>query len=154
MKNNNKGFVGLLVPVIILLIAALVAGVVLVQQNQNIVNKAATPTDIPTPRQSEKPDPTPRGAADKLTICHVPPGNIANAQTLTISKNAWTTGHSIHNAHKYDFVMNPGDTCPAGTPRPSSTPNPTPAPTEAPTASPVATTEPTATPTASPVPID
>ncbi len=33
--------------------------------------------------------------ADKITICHVPPGNPANAHTITVGRNGWN-GHSRH----------------------------------------------------------
>ena len=35
------------------------------------------------------------GQGHKVTICHVPPGNPANAHTITISANAWPA----HQAH-------------------------------------------------------
>ncbi|HCM77720.1 MAG TPA: hypothetical protein DIS90_15160, partial [Cytophagales bacterium] len=33
--------------------------------------------------------------SDKITICHKPPGNRENSQTLTISKSAWPA-HEKH----------------------------------------------------------
>ena len=48
------------------------------------------------------------GPNDKMTICHRPPGNPSNAQTLEISGNAW----QAHQQH--------GDTqgpCPTPTPK-------------------------------------
>ncbi len=41
------------------------------------------------------------GSADntKITICHVPPGNPENAQTLTISINAWKTDGKGEGGH-------------------------------------------------------
>jgi hypothetical protein len=52
--------------------------------------------------------------APEMTICHFPPGNPANAQTITISSNAWPA-HQAHGDHEGacgDAVQTP--TCTAG----------------------------------------
>lgn len=54
-----------------------------------------------------------RGTGDhKITICHLPPGNPSNAQAIDIDRNAWDKGHSPHNAHKLDFVVDGDHPCP------------------------------------------
>jgi hypothetical protein len=66
-----------------------------------------------------------QAAREKVTICHVPPGNPANAHTITI-------GAPAVPAH---LANHPGDAigpCPAPTPSPSPTPTPTPSPTPTP----------------------
>jgi hypothetical protein len=47
-------------------------------------------------------------AEGKITICHYPPGNPANVQEITISKNAW----SAHDAHDGDFIKTNCRPCP------------------------------------------
>lgn len=43
--------------------------------------------------QSFDKDKTPAATSDnKITICHVPPGNTGNPQTITISRSAWRNG--------------------------------------------------------------
>ncbi len=71
----------------------------------------------------------PANAADKVTICHVPPGNPANAHTIVVGASGWN-GHS---KHKGDYMgpCNGGGTPDAGTPPPPPTdggtdPQPTP----------------------------
>lgn len=49
----------------------------------------------------------------KITICHVPPGNPDNAQSITIDEHAWENGHTPHNAHSEDFVVDADHQCPA-----------------------------------------
>lgn len=62
----------------------------------------------------------------KIEICHVPPGNPANAHTIEVDQNAWTSGHSPHNSHSLDYV----GSCRA---EPTPPPQPTsPAPTSTP----------------------
>jgi hypothetical protein len=83
--------------------------------------------------------------AGKITICHVPPGNPANAHTITISRNAWENGHSPHNAHALDYE----GACEI--PEPTATrvePSRTPVPTKVwPTETETPRRNPTATPT-------
>lgn len=50
---------------------------------------------------------------DKVTICHVPPGDPWNPQTIRVSRNAWEAGHSPHNAHELDYE---GECLPANVP--------------------------------------
>ncbi len=42
----------------------------------------------------------------KITICHVPPGNPANAHSISVDLNAWEQGHSPHTtpAHVLDYI--------------------------------------------------
>jgi hypothetical protein len=49
----------------------------------------------------------------KITICHVPPGNPDNAHSITIDEHAWENGHTPHNAHSEDFVVDADHPCPA-----------------------------------------
>ncbi len=39
--------------------------------------------------------------SEQVTICHIPPGNPENAQTLTVSINAWN-GHMNNNGGHHD----------------------------------------------------
>ena len=39
----------------------------------------------------------------KITICHVPPGNPDNPQTIDIDRHAWEAGHTPHNKHSLDY---------------------------------------------------
>jgi len=49
----------------------------------------------------------------KITICHVPPGNPDNAHAISIDLHAWENGHTPHNAHDMDFVVDADHQCPA-----------------------------------------
>jgi hypothetical protein len=49
----------------------------------------------------------------KISICHVPPGNPANAHVIEIDQHAWANGHTPHNAHDQDFVVDADQACPA-----------------------------------------
>jgi hypothetical protein len=49
----------------------------------------------------------------KITICHVPPGNPDNAHAIDIDLHAWENGHTPHNSHDQDFVMDADQQCPA-----------------------------------------
>jgi hypothetical protein len=82
-------------------------------------------------------------AGEKITICHVPPGNPENAHSITVDKSAWENGHDPHNAHSLDYV---GE---CKQPEPTQTPV-TPPPTTVPTGTPV-TPPPTTVPTGTPV---
>ena len=59
----------------------------------------------------------------KTTICHVPPGNPQNPQTLCVDSSAISTHVGQH----------PGDHVGACTPPPTRTPKPTPSPLPSPT---------------------
>ena len=39
------------------------------------------------------------GKDDKMTICHIPPGNTSNRHTITVSESAWEA-HSAHGDHR------------------------------------------------------
>jgi len=44
------------------------------------------------------------GSSDhKILICHVPPGNPANAHNVSVDRHAWETGHDHHNKHNLDY---------------------------------------------------
>jgi len=43
-----------------------------------------------------------QGNNDKVDVCHVPPGNIANAHIISVDAQAWYNGHNPHNAHDMD----------------------------------------------------
>ncbi len=47
----------------------------------------------------------------KITICHIPPGNVDNPQEITIDLHAWENGHTPHNAHADDFVVTADHQC-------------------------------------------
>jgi len=52
------------------------------------------------PDKTKEPDKTQALADDKkITICHLPPGNPGNGQTITISVNAWKTDGSGEGGH-------------------------------------------------------
>jgi len=36
---------------------------------------------------------------DKITICHIPPGNPSNRHTITVGESAWAS-HSAHGDHR------------------------------------------------------
>ncbi len=40
-----------------------------------------------------------RGTNDKMTICHVPPGNASNRHTITVGESAWEA-HRAHGDHR------------------------------------------------------
>ena len=98
-----SAFLGMMVLAVVLTLS-----LILVKQNQNLTRRAAEPT--------------------KITICHLPPGNPDNAQMISTDLNAWETGHSPHNAHALDFVVDGTRACPPlpTTPTPSvASPTPT-----------------------------
>ena len=51
------------------------------------------------------------GANDKVTICHIPPGNPENAHEVTVSVHAWPA-HQEHG----DFIVTESAQCPPATP--------------------------------------
>ncbi len=52
---------------------------------------------------------------DKISICHVPPGNPENSQNISVGEEAWEKGHDPHNAHKLDFAIDSDNPCPRPT---------------------------------------
>ncbi len=57
--------------------------------------------------------------APKITICHYPPGNPANVQTITISENAWPFPHQVlHNDTLGPCEEPPPETGDTGEPEP------------------------------------
>jgi hypothetical protein len=52
------------------------------------------------PKGEQSPASEAGGGSDKITICHVPPGNPANAHTLVVSRNGWNG----HQRHKGDYA--------------------------------------------------
>ena len=58
----------------------------------------------------------------KVTICHVPPGNPDNPQTISIDQHAWENGHTPHNSHNADFVVDAADLCSASDTTTTTTP--------------------------------
>lgn len=72
--------------------------------------------------------PLPAGAdtdGKKVTICHFPPGNVANVQIISISVNAL----DVHVGHHYDTIWENGKSCPTSIddcdPPPAETNTPT-----------------------------
>ncbi len=57
-----------------------------------IPGQCATPTptatSTPTPTPTPTPEPSPLAGENKVTICHIPPGNPGNAHTLSIDSSA------------------------------------------------------------------
>jgi hypothetical protein len=84
---------------------------------------------------------------NKITICHFPPGNPENVQTIEINENAWDA-HEEHGDHK--GACTPDDYPPTVTPTHTPTETPTGTPTDTPTGTPTGT--PTETPTGTPTP--
>ncbi len=92
-------------------------------------------------------------AGGKVTVCHVPPGNPANAHTIVIAEEAWNAGHSPHQSHVLDYLGScdppppppPTQVPPTTTPRPEPTDTPdipwTPEPTSPPPLTPTVATE-------------
>lgn len=98
--------------------------------------------------------PAAEASGKKVRICHVPPGNPANAHVIKVDKNAWEAGHSPHNSHNSDFLVTAGKCPPDPTPTeppstekppPSETPRPIPSPTPPPAASDTPVPSPTPT---------
>lgn len=87
---------------------------------------------------------------DKVTICHLPPGNPENAQTLTIDDNALKAhlGNNEEGLHGGDYYGSCKRNEP--TPTPTVSTEPTATPTATPTAEPTGSPTPTATPTSGP----
>ncbi len=84
----------------------------------------------------------------KIVICHVPPGNPANAHEIEVDLHAWNNGHTPHNNHSLDYVGDcRGPVVPTATPIP---PTNTPVPTETVAPTPTRVDEPTSTPTLPP----
>ena len=63
-----------------------------VNDGQSTASCDATPDDDEVP---PSPAPSPAPGAQRITICHIPPGNPANRQTITISVSAWPA-HQRH----------------------------------------------------------
>jgi len=61
------------------------------QYQANKLTPKSTP-DVPAPQDEVEPE---LELETKITICHYPPGNMDNPQTLTISESAW----SAHDKH-------------------------------------------------------
>lgn len=106
------------------------------------------PTVAPTATHTATPTSTPAGDNGnegddndgKLEICHLPPGNPANAQTLRIAPSAW----AAHQAHGDSLGSCPSD---PATPAPTTAPVlPTPVVTATPTPTPSSTSTPLPTP--------
>lgn len=103
-------------------------------------------------------------AADKVTICHLPPGNPENAQTLSIATSALAT-HLEHGDHTGECAAVPiasptavatstptATNTPVATPLPEPTALPTPIATATPLPEPTATSTPAAPATPPPPP--
>jgi hypothetical protein len=54
----------------------------------------------------------------KVTICHVPPGNPANAHTLVVSVQGWENGHRRHQGDSLGACNGSGDGSDGGTSEP------------------------------------
>ena len=104
------------------------------EQNQIFLTPTLTVTITMTPTATINPTMTltaTAASAEKITLCHIPPGNADNAHTITI-------GAASAPAH-----LNHGDTlgaCPATMPTATATPPPPPPPTATPPSYPVSPT--------------
>lgn len=49
----------------------------------------------------------------KYDVCHVPPGNPANAHIISVDAHAWDSGHTPHNSHALDTNCTLGEDCSA-----------------------------------------
>lgn len=103
----------------VLLVSAC-GGVVSVDQSANTVDDDAAQVCTPG-----APDPRACDPADtkKTTICHIPPGNPANAHTLCVGNPA-VPAHLAHG----DFLGSCCDAVDGGTPTPIPIPQPPPPP--------------------------
>lgn len=104
----------------------------------------------------------------KVKVCHVPPGNPGNAHVIEVDWSAWKNGHTPHNSHNLDFLVDENHPCPPSQPTPTPTPTtkpdchkhpkpeckptPTPKPTPTDCPKPTPTPEPEPTPTTKPEP--
>lgn len=86
----------------------------------------------PTPNSDSEVTPTLING-HKIDICHVPPGNPENAHVIEVDIHAWENGHTPHNAHNMDFIVDESNTCP---PEAEATPTRTPGAPETKTATP------------------
>jgi hypothetical protein len=104
-----------------------------------------------------KPTSEPKEHQDhKIYICHVPPGYPENAHVIDVDKHAWEEGHTPHNSHNMDYVVNSKDAdCPLKlslTPSLTPTITPTSKPSVTPYPSNTVTPNPTSQPSASSIP--
>ncbi len=49
---------------------------------------------------------------ERVTICHVPPGNSDAAHPITVALPAWLNGHDEHSGHSDDFIVTDERPCP------------------------------------------
>jgi hypothetical protein len=49
----------------------------------------------------------------KVFVCHVPPGNPANAHIIDVDLSAWLSGHTPHTHHNMDQLCSSEGGCPA-----------------------------------------
>jgi hypothetical protein len=87
----------------------------------------------------------------KVAICHIPPGNPANAHTIHVSTKA-LKAHLRHCAHNDSTICDYYGPCIGEDPQPTPTPGPNPTPTPGPTPTPEPTNPPGPTPTPGPNP--
>lgn len=59
-------------------------------------------------------------SSGKVTICHVPPGNPANAHTLVVSVQGWENGHKRHRGDSLGACNGSGDGSDGGTSEPDA----------------------------------
>jgi len=52
-----------------------------------------------------------QGNPDKIYVCHVPPGNPANAHVVWVDAASWNLGHDPHNGHAQDTPCGSDPTC-------------------------------------------
>ena len=91
-------------------------------------------------------DPNAADPASKITICHFPPGNPDNPQTIEIDESAWET-HQAHGDYLGECVAPTPTETPSVSPTPTISPSPTATVSPTPTLKPTKTPSPAKTPT-------
>ncbi|NUM46499.1 MAG: FecR domain-containing protein [Anaerolineales bacterium] len=72
-----------------------------------VIDDPLRPTPTPRPDPTNTPSPPPP-TSDKVTICHIPPGNPGNAHTITVGASA-VDAHLAHGDHLGQCTGNEGD---------------------------------------------
>jgi hypothetical protein len=80
---------------------------------------SGTRNDESAPAKNESPG-NGEAASGKVTICHVPPGNPANAHTLVVSVQGWENGHQRHRGDYLGACRGSDNVPDAGTSEPDA----------------------------------
>ncbi len=84
-------------------------------------SSSGTRDDESAPAKSESPG-NGEASSGKVTICHVPPGNPANAHTLVVSVQGWENGHQRHRGDYLGACRGSDNVPDAGTSTPDAGP--------------------------------